>query len=691
MTKATRRDFTQGLLAGAALFPACAARAAELADTQKVGASGLDLAAMDKSVAPGDDFYRYVSGTWLRNTQIPSDRGRLAEFGRLDDLNAERDRAILEAAMARPATPEETKLGDFYASLMDEPGRQARGSAPLGPELARIAAIATPAGLARAIAQLSWDALPPPVGGAGALPAAPIGAGVAVDQKNPTRYLPVLGQGGIGMPDRDYYFGDGFAKARAAYRPHLAAMFRLAGLDDADGRAQRVYALEERLARAHWTRQQQRDVEKRYNLFSRADLAARAPGLDWDAFLAAAGFSGQNTFLVLQPSAITAAAEAAGAVPLGDWRDYLAYRVIRGFAPAGPKAFVEENFAFEDRILAGTPELAADWKRAGQLIDRGMGQAVGRIYLAHYFPPAARAKAEEMTGYIKRAMAARISGLAWMTAPTKARALEKLKAVRIEIGGQQPLRNYERLTVARHDSFGNLLRAARFDHQRNLDKLGKPVDRGEWVMMPQTVNAQSNPVMQKIMFPAGIMQGLFFSPSADAAVNYGAIGVVMGHELSHQFDDQGAKFDEHGAMNNWWAPEDLRQFVAATEALARQYDGYEPLPGTHINGHLTLGENVADLAGLALARDAYYMSLNGKPAPVIGGLSADQRFYMSYNQAYRALSREDYMRQALATDPHSPGEWRGAQVRNADPWYQAFGVKAGQKMYLSPEQRVKIW
>jgi putative endopeptidase len=687
----TRRTFTAGLLAGTAL--GSGARAAAIPDPQHVGALGLDLAAMDKSVVPGDDFYRYVSGTWLKTTQIPSDRSRWVEFNRLDDLNAERNHAILEVAASATTTQEETKLGDFYASLMDEAGIAAQGLAPLAPQLARIAAIATRADLARAIAQLSRDWLPPLPGGGSPMPPAPINAGVTVDLKNPTRTLPALGQGGIGLPDRDYFFIDnpGFVKARTAYRTHLAAMFRLAGLDEPEARAARAYGLDERIAKVHWTRQQQRDVDKRYNIFSRAELAAKAPGLDWDAFLTAAGFAGQDTFLVSEPDAIAGAAAAADAVPLADWRDYLAYRVIRGFAPAAPMVIVQENFAFEDNTLAGTPELPARWKRAGQIIDRGMGHALGRIYIANYFPPQARAQAEIMTANIKQAMAGRIQRLAWMTPQTKARALEKLKAVRIEVGGQQPLRTYEALAVARSDAYGNLLRAAHVYYQRGLDKLGRPVDRGEWSMVPQTVNAQSNPVLQKIMFPAGIMQGLFFNPNADPAVNYGTIGVVMGHELSHQFDDQGSKFDEHGALNNWWAPEDLKQFTAATEALARQYDGYEPLPGMHINGHLTLGENTADLAGLALAHDAYHASLGGAEAPVIGGFTADQRFYLAYNQVYRSLSREDFMRQALATDPHSPGEWRGAEVRNVDFWYEAFAVKPGRKMYLAPEQRVRIW
>jgi len=576
---------------------------------------------------------------------------------------------------------------------MDEAAIETAGVGPLQGELRRVAAIATPADLARGIAQVSRDWLRPLPGGASALPPAPIAAGVTVDVKNPTRYLPQLAQGGLGMPDRDYFLVDDatFAKARTAYKAHIAAMLRLAGLTDPEGGAARVYALEERLARSQWSRQAQRDPEKLYNLWSRGDFAAKAPGLDWDAFLDAAGFQGQAVILVAEPSAIAGAAEAASAVPLADWRDYLAFRTIRAFAPVGPRAFVEENFAFQERTLAGTPELAQPWKRAVQTTERGMGHALSALYLQKYFPPEARVQAQVMTQAIKAAMARRIRALTWMTPQTKSRALTKLTAARIEVGAQQPELTYEALTVARNDAYGNVLRAARDAYQRNLAKLGRPVDRGEWSMLAETVNAQANPVLLKIMFPAGIMQGLFFDPKADPAVNYGAIGVVMGHELSHLFDDQGAKFDERGALHNWWTPEDLKQFTAATEALAAQYDRYEPLPGAHINGHLTLGENIADLAGLSLALDAYHASLGGRPAPVLGGFTGDQRFFMSYAQVYRGVQRDNFLRQMLATDPHSPGEWRAAEVRNMDAWYQSFDVKPGQKMHLPPEQRVRLW
>jgi len=691
----TRRDFGLGALVGTTALATAGGALAKAAGKANAGARGfgVDLAQIDASVAPGDDFFRHVNGKWLKTAKIPADRARLAEFNFLDDLNSGRTRAILEAAAAHPANPEAKKMGDFYASLIDQAGIEAKGVGPLQGDLKRIAAIATPADLARRIAEVSRDWLPPLPGGGAPVPPAPIAVSVSVDSKQPTRYLPSLSQGGIGLPDRDYFLLDepAFAKARAAYRTHLAAMFKLAGLSDPEGRAGRVYALEEKIAKSHWTRAAQRDADKRYNLFRRADFAAKAPGLDWDAFLDAAGFAGQDLFLVGQPSAIAGASALTREVPLEDWRDYLAFRAIHNFAPVGPRAFVEENFAFNDRTLAGTPELPPLPKRAGQIMDRAMGHAIGRVYLAKYFPPSARAQAQAMTGQIKAAMGRRIKALAWMTPQTKARALTKLAAARIEIGGQTPLRTYDGLAVDRHDAYGNYLRAARFERDRNLRKLGRPVDRGEWSMVPQTVNAQANPVLVKIMFPAGIMQGLFFNPNADPAVNYGAIGVVMGHELSHLFDDQGSKFDEKGALNNWWTPTDLKSFTAATDALARQYDTYEPLPGAHINGRLTLGENIADLAGLSLARDAYYASLKGAPAPVIGGYTADQRFYMSYTQLYRSLSRDGFMRQALSTDPHSPGEWRAAEVRNVDPWYAAFDVKPGQKMYLPPDQRVRIW
>ena len=670
------------------------AAAAAIGTAAKTGEFGLDLAAMDRSVAPGDDFFRYVNGTWLKTTRIPEDVARFAEFGRLADVNAERNHSILEKAASAPATADEKKVGDLYASLIDDKTREADGIRALKPELDRVAAIATPEDLARAIAQVSRDWLRPLPGGANPLPPAPINISVSVDIKNPTRYLVSMGQGGLGLPDRDYFLVDdpAFAKARDAYKRHLGSMFRLAGLGaDAPARAERVYALEERLAKGHWTRAEQRDPDKTYNLMTRADLEAKAPGLDWAAFLDAAGFANVAQVVVSQPSAIAAASSLAHEVPLEAWKDYLAYRSIRAFAPYGPRAFVLEHFDFESRTLAGTPQMPEPWKTAAAQTDQAIGQAVGAIYLKEYFPPSARAKVEQMTGEIKTAMGHRIEALAWMAPETKAHALKKLAAVQVQVGAQTPPKDYSELRVARGRPFENATAAARFEYARVAARLGTPVTRHEWQMLAHTVNAQANSVLVKIMFPAGIMQGLFFDAEADPAVNYGAIGVVMGHELSHVFDDQGSKFDEHGALNNWWTDADRKKFTAAAEALAAQYDRYEPLPGVHINGHLTLGENIGDLAGLSLALDAYHGSLGGRAAPVLSGFTGDQRFFMAYAQVYRTLQRESFLRQQLATDPHSPGEWRAAEVRNIDAWYAAFDVKSGSRMYLPPEQRVRVW
>lgn len=685
-----RRAFAKAVLGGG-----CAAVAAgpQMARAKaQTGAFGLDLASLDPAMKPGDDFYRYVNGRWLADTQIPADRASWSEFGRLAELNAQRVHAILDEAAARPATPTARKLGDLYASLMDEATIEAKGLAPLQPDLQRIAAIATPADLARALAQLSVDWWNRPAFG-DFMFIAPVNPGVLPDLKDPTRYIATLTQGGLGMPDRDYLLGEGenFAKARAAYREHLAAMFRLGGLDDPEGRASRVYALEARLAKGQWSRVQLRNILARYNVWPRADLATKAPGLDWDAFLDAAGLGAQSRFIVGEPSSLIATAEVVGATPLQDWRDYLTFRALRTFAPVGPRAFVDANFDFYGRVLSGTPQLADRWKRAGQAIDLTMGPALGELYMAKYFPPHARREAERMTGEIKAAMGRRIAALDWMAPATKSLALEKLKAVRIEVGGETPAPGYDALVVDRGDAWGNVVRASRLRWSREMGKVGQPVNRGEWTMLPHTINAQANPLLVKNMYPAGIMQGLFFDADADPAVNYGAIGVVMGHELSHIFDDQGALFDANGALRNWWTPADYKAFNDRTAALAAQYDAYRPLPDMAIKGKLTLGENIGDLAGLALALDAYRASLGGRPAPVLDGLTGEQRFFMSYAQSRRNLQRENSLRQQLATDPHSPSEWRVVTLRNLDAWYAAFDVRPEQKMYLAPEQRVRVW
>ena len=687
----TRRGLAGAALAAPILGSAAAraATAAAPAGKTEYGTFGLDLSAMDPTIAPGDDFFRYVNNGWLKTNTIPADRSSFG--GNLAENTQTRTRAIMETAGAS-GTADGRKIGDYYAAWIDEAGLDRRGIEPLKPELARVAAIATPADLARALARLSYADLANPNGASRPDPA-PISLGVSVDVKQPTRYVPSINQGGICLPDRDYYLVDTPANvaARAALKAHVARMFTLAGFDDAEGRASRVYALEERIARGHRSREDSRQAEKRYNPFRRADFASRAPGLDWDAFLTTAGFTGQDLFIVGPPESVAASSAAAHDVPLADWKDYLAFRAIRNFAPCGPAAFRAEDFAFNEKTLRGTPQMPVAWKTAVVQTDRALGQAVGQIYLARHFPPSSRAMVTEMTRNLKASMGRRIQGLTWMTPATKTRALAKLQNLRVEVGGQTPPRDYSSLAVKPGEAFENLLRAQDFARIRILARLGRPVDRGEWSMNPQTINAQSNSTLVKVMFPAGYLQPPNFDPYADPAVNYGAIGRVIGHEISHQFDDQGSKFDASGALDNWWAPEDLALFQKATAALAAQYDAYEPLPGLRINGRLTLGENIGDLAGLAISLDAYHASLGGKPAPVLAGLTGDQRFFLSFTQTHRSLQRENALRQQIISDPHSPNEWRSAEVRNVDAWYKAFDVKPGQKMYLAPDARVRVW
>jgi putative endopeptidase len=690
----TRRGLAQSVLASGAVL--AAARPVPAATPMpggrpKFGAFGLDLTAMDRSVAPGDDFQRYANGAWMKAAVIPPDRASFGVYSPMGELIEARTRDIMQTAAAS-GSPDGRRIADYYASLADEAGLERAGAAPLKPELARVGAIQTRADLAFALARLSWAQMPNP-NGTPPTPASPINAGVAPDPKQPTRYLPTLGQGGIGLPERDYYFKDTASNlaVRQAYKGHLARLFTLAGFDQPEARAARVYALEERIARGHRTAAANREAEKRYNPFSRADFAAKAPGLDWDSYLAAAGFEREPVVIVAQPEAIAAAAAAAGEVPLADWRDYLAFRAIRNFASVGPKAFREADFDYNARALRGIPQPPPMWRSAVLYTDQALGQAVGVIYLQRHFPAPMRAQVTAMTGNLKVAMGERIKGLSWMSPATKARALAKLARLKVEVGGPQPSRDYSTLAVRRGEPFGNLLAAEDFNRRRAVAKLGQPVDRSEWSMNPQTINAQSNPPLGKVMFPAGFLEPPHFDPNADPAVNYGAIGYVIGHEISHQFDDQGSKYDETGALNDWWSPDDLRRFRAATDALAAQYDAYEPLPGLHINGRLTLGENIGDLAGLAIARDAYLKSLGGRPAPVLGGLTGDQRFFLAFAQMERSIPRENALRQQVLTNPHSPDEWRTAEVRNVDAWYAAFDVKPGQKMYLAPEQRVRVW
>ncbi|MFN3388390.1 MAG: M13 family metallopeptidase [Allosphingosinicella sp.] len=668
------------LSADAAATQAAAAKAGK----PHYGSWGFDAAGMDRSVNPGDSFFDYVNGKWAATTEIPADRASWGGFGVLVDLSDQRTRAIIEeAARANAAAgTNQRKVGDFYASFMDEAAIEAKGTAPLQPLFAKIDAIRTPSDLARTFGEFGQYGISAPVGGM-----------VDQDLKDNSRYAVYVGQGGLGLPDRDYYLDDTnekFVALRGQYKAHIAKMLSLAGIADAQAKAEGIYELERKIAESHWTRVEQRQIEKLYNPVKPAELSAQIPGFDWNAYLTAAGLAGQDQVIVAHPSALKGAAKLVSSEPIQAWKDYLTFRTLASAAPMLPKAFVEESFAFNGKALAGTPQLKERWKRAGDLIGGTMGDAVGELYVAKYFPPESKAKADELVKNLIKAMDVRLQNLSWMTPETKAKARVKLAAFRPKIGYPDKWRDYSALDIKAGDALGNAMRASQFEYKRNVAKLGKPIDRDEWFMSPQTVNAYANPLMNEIVFPAAILQPPFFDPNADDAVNYGGIGAVIGHEISHHFDDQGRKFDPNGNLTDWWTEADAAAFKKLTDQLVAQYAAYEPLPGKKINGELTLGENIADLAGLAIAYDAYLMSLGGKPAPVVDGLTGEQRFFLGFGQIWRTKYRDALLGQLLTVDSHSPGHFRPTTVRNFDPWYKAFDVKDG-KLYLSPEERIRIW
>lgn len=658
------------------------------------GTFGFDTAGMDVSVKPGDDFFAYADGGWVKATEIPPDRSSFNTFAVLRDIAAKRTADLIEEAAGSQAAAGSNarKIGDYFASFMDEAGIEARGAEPLRPELARIAAIKDREALARELG-LGLRADVDPLNATDMTTDRLYGLWVAEALDDTTRYRPYLLQGGLGMPDREYYLSDNerLATTRAAYKAHVARMLTLAGFDDAEARAARVLALETAMARVHWTGVESSDIEKNRTVWTRADFAAKAPGLDWNAYFAAAALGDQAEFGVWQPTAISGLARLAGAEPLPAWRDYLAFHAVERGAPFLSKAFVDEHFDFNGRTLSGAPQQRDRWKRGVDSTSGALGEAIGELYVARYFPPQAKAEAQAMVKNILAAFDARIDRLDWMTPATKAKAHEKLANFQVGVGYPDKWRDYSGLQVVRGDAYGNAERADLFEYRRNLAKLGRPVDRGEWFMTPQTVNALNAPLQNSISFPAAILQPPFFDPAADPAVNYGAIGGVIGHEITHGFDDIGAMFDARGNLANWWTPQDMAYFKTASAALVSQYDGYQPLPDLKLNGELTLGENIADLGGLAVALDAYHLSLAGAPAPVIDGYSADQRVFLGWAQNYRSKAREAALRRQVLTDAHSPGEYRADTVRNLDAWYAAFDVKPGERLYLAPEARVRIW
>lgn len=650
------------------------------------GTFGFDAVGMDRSVAPGDDFGRYASGTYLKNLVIPADRSNYGMFTKLRDLSQDRTRTIVAAAAARKdAKPgsEEQKVGDFYGSFLDEATIEAKGLAPLKPRLDGLAAITDRAQLAKAIGTVSRFGVN-----------VPVGAGPQQDLKNPDVYAVYVGQGGLGLPDRDYYLdtkNPKFAAIREKYATHIGTMLGLAGFDHAETRAKAILALETKLAGIQWSKVEERQIEKLYNPISREGLEAAYPGLDWTPFLTSIGVNGQKELVILHPSAIAGTAKLLAEEALDTWKDYLAFRLLSHAAPYLPKAFVNESFAFNGTVLSGQPELQPRWKRGVDATTGALGEAVGKLYVAKYFPPEAKRQADQLVKNIILAMDQRLAELTWMDPKTKVEARAKLAKFTPKIGYPSKWRDYSKLEVKRGDALGNAMRAEEFAFQRALDKIGKPIDRTEWAMTPMTVNAYANPFWNEIVFPAAILQPPFFDPNADPAVNYGGIGAVIGHEISHHFDDQGRKFDKEGKLADWWTAEDVKRFTALTDKVVKQYAAYEALPGSHVNGELTLGENMADLAGVNVAFDAYHKSLNGKPAKVLDGFTGDQRFFLGFAQVWRQKYRDESLLQQVTTNEHTPGFLRPTVVRNLDAWYTTFDVKPGQTLYLAPAERIKVW
>ena len=657
--------------------------AAATAPRAQMGAWGLDLTSNDKTVEPGDDFYRYADGKWLDTTQIPADRTTWGSFVELADQAEHQVRTIAESLPAdAPQGSTEQKAGDFYRAYLDTETIERNGLAPAQPGLQAIAAARTHEQLADLMGR-------PDLG-----LKSPLIVTITPDQKNPDRYIVVMTQSGLSLPDRDYYLKDDavFTNLRAKYVAHVERVLTLAGEKNAAAEAASILEIETRIAKVHWPVAKRRERDLTYNLRTRAELAQLAPGFPWQQLLAAQSLAGQSEFVVRELDAVQALAQLFEQIPVERWRAYLEYQYLAANADVLPAAFDAERFDFYGRTLNGQPQQRERWKRAVSALNAGLGEVTGQLYVQQHFPPQAKQKVLALVENLRAAYGARIQQLPWMSADTKKVALEKLAAFRPKIGYPDKWRDYSALQIRAGDAFGNAARAAVFEWQRQVDRLGKPTDRNEWGMTPQTVNAYYNPTFNEVVFPAAILQPPFFDPNADAAVNYGAIGAVIGHEMGHGFDDQGSKSDARGVLRTWWQPQDEQAFRKRVDSLAAQYDRFVALPGLNVNGRLTLGENIGDLGGLTVAHAAYHLSLNGRKPPVLDGLSGDQRFFLSWAQVWRGLYRDEQLRTLVMSNPHSPPKFRvNGTVRNLDAWYEAFAVKAGDQLYLPPEERVRIW
>ncbi len=657
------------------------------------GAWGYDLAARDTSVKPGDDFFAYANGTWLQRTQIPADRSNYGMHAALAERVLLQLRTIMEDAGKADPTTIEGKVGAYYAAFMDEAHIEALGATPLKPSLDAVRAAGTREALTALMGLANKDF-------EGSL----FSAFVQPDNKDPTHYVVYLSQSGLGLPDRDYYLQPGFAAKKAAYQAYVAKLLALEGWPDADKNAAAIVAFETRIAEASWSRVEERDVVKTYNPMSFAELEALAPGFDWRGFFKANDLGMPERVVVVEKTAIPKLAAIFAATDIATLQAWQAFAIADNASVYLSKPFTDAAFEFRGKALSGQAEQKPRWKRGVHTVAGGdilFGQrseiygallwAVGDLYVAKHFPPSVKVKAEAQMANLKNALRARIARLTWMSPKTKAKALEKVKTLTIKIGSGVDKRDYSSLTVTRDDLFGDARRIGAFEWALQAVRPGKTVDRDEWAETPQVVNDYENPVLNEVAFPAAYLQAPFFDANADPAVNYGAAG-LMAHELTHGFDDQGRLFDAQGRIADWWTPNDAKTFEGRIKALGAQYNAYEVLPGLHVNGDLTMGENIADLGGLLIAYDAYHKSLGGKPAPVLDGLSGDQRFFLGWAQVWRLKVRDDNARQRIVSDPHSPpGARTMIPLQNIDAWYKAFGVKPGDKLYRAPKDRVKIW
>jgi putative endopeptidase len=685
--RAVARVVTSALLGLASL-------AAYSQDAAKPETHGIAIANMDPSVKPGDDFYEYSNGGWIKRTEIPPDRSRIGVFSTLDDLSNKRTEGLIEEAVKAnaPEGSNTRKIADLYTSYMNEAAIDAKGLDPLRPRLEAIAAVHDKHELARALGE-SLRADVDALNNTNFHTPNLFGLWVAPGFNDSEHYAAYLMQGGLQLPDRQYYLADSdrMRDIRTKYQAHVSAMLKLAGLTDTDARAEHIIELEHAIAEKHLSLAENEDVQKANNPWKQSEFDVKAPGLDWAEYFRGAGLSGQASFIVWQPTAFTGESALVASTSLDTWKDWLAFHLIDGYAAVLPKAFAEERYAFFGKTLSGTPQQRPRWQRGVNVVNGLLGDAIGQIYAKRYFSPEAKAQADALVANIIAAFRKRIEALSWMDPATKAEAQAKLTTLYVGIGYPETWRDYSGYEVKADDIFGNLWRGSLFNLHRDVARLGNPVDRKEWSMDPQTVNAVNLPLQNALSFPAAILQPPFFDPLAPAAVNYGAIGSVIGHEISHTFDTEGSAFDSKGRVRDWWTPADLAHFKAATARLAAQYDAYKPFPDLSVNGKQTLAENIADNAGVSAAYDGYRTSLAGKPAPVQDGFSGDQQFFIAFGQNWGSKSREAALRQQVMTDPHSPAEYRADMVRNVDAWYPAFNVQPGEKLYLAPPDRVQIW